>query len=184
MKVLLIILVSVSVNSVAFGFELEIATDSTVHNLDNGTKTPVEANKKLSVVEKHPLWVTSPGRIPFLIVPLSAQGSVVKVDSPRAEQVFKEEKELRIDKALSEVTLYLSEINRLMANRELALASQKLLELKAQYPELRFLNFIEASIAFLSGERDKALAMVNLALSAHPGYQPGLELKKKIEGGN
>jgi hypothetical protein len=164
------------------GFELNVNADSVLHDLKSGEKRELRAGTPFSVNEKNPLWISAQGRIPVLVVPLAAQGSQVSVESPRAEQVFKEEKDLKIDDTLSEVMLYFSEIHRLIAQRNLPVAAQKVTELRTKYPNVKFVNFIEGSVAFLNGDRDKALSLINAGLTAHPSYEPGIEMKKKLEG--
>lgn len=164
-------------------FELESASDATVSDLMNSQKQEIKAGQKVDIKEKNPLWITSPGRVPVLVVPLSAGGSSVRVDSPSAEKVLQDDRSLKIDQSLSEVTMYLSEIHRALAARDIPTAKQKTIELKGKFPQVRFINFIEASLAYLSGDRAQALALVNLGLVAHPDYGPGLELKKQLEQG-
>lgn len=166
-----------------FAFTIESKTDARLSDLTSGANVVVKAGAPTDVEDDAPAFLQSPGRIPILIVPLKSQRSVVRIESPLVGQVLNEERDLKVDEALSEVTLYLTEIHRAMGVRDLVRAKQKLLEVKGKHPNVRFFDFIEASLAFLAGERDQALSLVNSGLAAHPDYTPGLDLKKQLMQG-
>lgn len=165
-------------------FTIESKSDARASDLTNNSDIALKAGVATEVADDSPLLLRSAGRVPVLIVPLKAQKSVVRIDSPVVGQVLTEERDLKIDEALSEVTLYLSEIHRAMGVRDLTRARQKLNEVKAKHPNVQFFNFIEASLAFLAGDRDQALSLVNAGLASHPDYSPGVELRKQLLQGS
>jgi hypothetical protein len=167
----------------AYAFDLSVGADSTVKDISSGKVQQIKATESLKIVDKTPMWVESPGKVPVLLVPLKSESGKVKIDSPNVSTILKEETEIKIDQELSEITLHLTEVHRFIADRKFTVALQKISELKAKYPNIKFLEFIEASAAFLNGDRDRAMASLNKGLEAHPNYAFGLELKKKLGGG-
>lgn len=163
--------------------EMKISSDATIQNLATGEKHKYTAQDNFIYNDKQPLWVESTGKIPILLVPLKSESGVINIDSPNVSQVLKEEKDLKIDKELSEVILQLTEIHRIIAEKKFTVALQRVGELKLKYPEVKFLEFIEASVAFLVGDKQRAISSLEVGLKAHPDYVQGLELKKQLTGG-
>jgi hypothetical protein len=164
----------------AFSFDLMLSLDGDVQNLVTGEKKSVSKDEKLLILDRQPRLIESPGRIPVLLVPVSSDGGAITVNSPSTMDMIKEAKDLKIDNELSEVLLKLGEIQFLMAQKKLSIAQQKISELKTQFPNVRYLDFFDASIAFLLGDRTRALASVTTGLKAHPDYSPGLKLQESL----
>lgn len=177
-----VLIFSTLAGSVARAFDLTVTNNAVITDVSSGRKSHVKAQESFVVNERNPLWIDSPGRVPVLVVPLRTQSGQVKVDSLPIQKAFAESVEVKIDKELSIMLMQIGDIQALLGEKKFSSALQKVSELKTQYPNVRYLDFIEASASFLVGDRSRALSALESGLLAHPDYRPGLQLYKNLGG--
>ena len=180
-RVILIFALSCSF-TLAHGFELSVAKDSVITDVKSGKKTPVKAGESTSLNERNPLWVETEGHVPVLVYPLNSETGAVAIKSLPMEKVVRDNVENKVDFELSSVLLQIGEVQSLLSRNNLSAAVQRISELKAKFPKVRYLDFLEASAFFLSGDKERALSSLEAGLKVHPDYEPGISMYKAIGG--
>lgn len=132
-----------------------------------------------NLVIKEPSLITSEGRVPVITIP-ACGASQITVDPPILKQVVAQDSSESLDRALSETIEKISIIQQYLRDQNIGAAQSALNALRQEYPKLTFLNFIEASIAVLKGNRKDAIRLAEAGLRSHPNYQEGQELLKNL----
>ncbi len=159
-------------------------TDSTLLEFLKSKKAnQLESNSTFSGDVSEPVLLSSPGKIPVLLIPLHASSSTVDISAPSLKSVIGELNQAEVSRLLSVVMVEVTGIQMLIRKRKLDEAKSKLSALQARYPEVAFLNFIRASLLFLEGNRVEAKSAVISGLKAHPDYEEGKRFLKEINGG-
>ena len=115
----------------------------------------------------------------MIVIP-ACQAQQVTIDPPVLKQVVSKDSSETIDRALAEAIEKISVIQQLVRDRQINAAEAALQAMRTEHPKLKFLNFIEASIAVLKGNRSEAIRLSEEGLKIHPQYQEGILLLETL----
>lgn len=139
------------------------------------------ANQPVSIDISYPVSVTSPTRVPIILVPIHGEHSLLRLDSQKLEKVVNRLTDQALDQALSETLSQLSDIENLIRQKKYTEAKAFLQKVEGVHPEAKFFEFTRASLLLLEGNRDEALKTAEAALKSIPEYREGQEFVRKLK---
>ncbi len=126
------------------------------------------------------VWVEQENRVPIIVYRANA-GSKIDILAPKIEDALYKQKQVSIDAELSEVLLKYSTIQKNIKSRRVDEAMKDISLLRNKFPNVVFLDFLEASIAVVKGEHDRAKNLLKRGLTAHPDFEEGKKLLEQLE---
>ena len=161
--------------------ELSSVLDAELHYVNSGKVETLEANKSKEFNFKEPVWVNVKNHVPAMLIPLHTDRSTVKLETPSILEAVLKGKQKKIDAELSDILLRFIRIQSMLQRKQMTEAKAQLAELKAKYPDVHFLNFLQASVYMLTGDQENALVVLKKGLKHHPEYEAGKLLLEKLE---
>lgn len=128
-----------------------------------------------------PLWITSKGMVPYLLIPTDKSTSEIEISSPAIKAQVRESTEEEVNLQLSSLMISVLDIQRNLSKGNIQVASNKLNKLMEERPDLHFLNFLAASVSLLKGNKSSAKMQLKKGLNYHPNYEEGLRLLEKLK---
>jgi hypothetical protein len=190
MKVCLLFFAALFLSAdVALATELMAVPDLTINYLDSHKSSNLQSGQTLNEKITEPLWITSNGRIPVLVFPLSSSTtSQIKIDPPlvsassraRCDMNSAEDRTI-VSTEMSRVIVSLFEIQKLISMNKEQEARLMFDKLQAMHPEVVALDFLGASLDVLETKRDDAKVRLQNAVKAFPEYEDGANLLKSLE---
>lgn len=159
------------------GLNLKFAKSGNSVDLSQGEK------KTIDVTE--PIWVSSPGKVPLLLIPFGDR-SHIQLNPATSEETRCDmnlpENRVMFDSEMSNMILDVFELQKQISRRDVKAAETTLEKLRSKYPRVSALDFLEASFNILKGDRDKAAQNLKTGLTKHPNYEDGKALLKALKG--
>lgn len=166
----------------AIDIELTSAAPAKIQAIGSQSTSVLEANKSASISLSEPLWVTSDGRVPVLLIPVDGRSANVSLDAPKADEALKSLADTQLNQIFGQIMSEIADVQSLMRNKQLPAARVKLQSLMAKHPGLTFLKFNLASLLLLEGERNQALQVAEEASKSLPDYLEGKEFINRLKG--
>ncbi len=151
---------------------LKLESKGSVEQLHSKERVDLEAGQAFAWDGKEPVAVFQKDMLPIVVVPGDFKGDV-NVKAMRIKDAYQEKVQELADAALSEILVGVTEIQKLSRKRHFKLAQDRYRLLRSQYPNVKFLDFIGASLSMLTGDRPGARVLATQGLKAHPDYEDG-----------
>lgn len=164
------------------GLKLKTTENGTFVSLQDQTTKSLTANQLTDLSLSSPALITLEGRIPVLMVPISAGSNNVELNPPTVKEATASAGQREMSQVISEIYIGIHEIQKDLQKNNVDRASQKIESLIKKYPEVSFLHFTQGSVYFLQGKKKLARASVTKALQGHPNFQEGKDFLKAIGG--
>lgn len=164
--------------------QMEVSQDVTLMGFDGSVVTDIKAGEKKVVELEQPVWVQSKSGLPMIFFPLKSEEQEVKLDIPPIDNFLSRDKQFQIDHHLSSLLADFIRVQAMIRERKLDDAQSKLDAMMAVYVDVKFLNFLKASLLVLKGEKTQAIRAVKEGLAAHPDFEEGKSLLKNLTGGD
>lgn len=161
-----------------------VTEDSVLHSYETKQEQLLKAAEPSKVSLETISILVSPNRIPIMLVPVSGKNEVIKLNSPLVSEVVEKISEEEMGRRLSKALVEIADIQSAIRSRQIDRALQKLNALQAGQPNVKFYDFLRASIVFLQGNRAEAKRLTEEALKIFPDYQEGRKFLSDLEGGN
>lgn len=143
-----------------------------------------KADEVIELDGKQPARVEAPGYMTTLLLPPPGrEGTEVTLKLKPQENWDQGQITNRANVILGEAMSKINRAQRLLARQQPQEALRVIEELKASYPQLNYLKFLQASAWMVMGEREQAKMALKEALKDFPSDEAGLELLKSLEGG-
>jgi hypothetical protein len=131
-----------------------------------------------------PLQITSATRIPIILVPIYSGHADINMDSPQTKDALVNADQKAVSTLLSTLMANIADVQNLIQKKRYSEATSQLDLLRTKYPDVKFLEFIRASILLLQGNRSEAQKTTEDALKFHPDYLEGKRFLEKLKGKN
>lgn len=164
--------------------QVEVSQDVTLLSFDGAVLTDIKAGEKKAVDLEQPVWVQSKSGLPMVFFPLKSQEQELKLDIPPIDNFLSRDKQFQIDHHLSSLLADFIRVQSMIRERKLDDAQSKLDAMMTVYADVKFLNFLKASLLVLKGEKTLAIKAVKEGLAAHPDFEEGKSLLKNLTGGS
>jgi len=171
----------VAVSSAA-ATKLELGHDADVIDMADGGATKVSSGGRFDLRSNGAYQIIAPGRLPLLVVGADA-GETLKISAPTPPEAVRDRLSGEVDRKVGDLMVRLNDLQDLVRRKRLEEAEAALGRLRAENPRLGFLDFVEASLLFLRGRREEALALGEKALKALPDYAEGRRFVEQLKGG-
>ena len=164
--------------SEAPGHKVKLQNDSIVKTV-SGEPQEQKAGAEI-IVKDEPVFVEAPGYVGVVVLPPGS--APVEMDlqlrqsSDWASGASKSYASKRITDTLQEV----AEVQRHLFTGKYDDALKKVRDLKKNYPEIAYLNFLEASTLTLMNRRGEAIPLLRKGLAEHPEFEPAKNLLRSI----
>lgn len=147
-------------------------------------KDPIqfEADKPISLELSAPLQISSETRVPVFLIPVYSSNSEITVNSPLIKNAVGSANQNEVSNLLSTLMTEIDDIQNLIKQNKLNEALGRVQALRTQYPQVKFLEFVRASILLLQGNRAEATQAATEGAKAHPNYQGGKRFLEKLKG--
>ncbi len=165
---------------------IEIQVDQAVDAgpADGSRLKPYARGSSIPLPEKQPLWISSKGFVPVLLVPVDTDPNQrISVKLISVEDWPPEKLQGILTQELARLSEAVFEIQKLLAAKNTDRALGLLDQLQGRFPALDYLNFMRASALVLKGDRKGAIGALKKALATHPSNVEGQALLKALEGG-
>jgi hypothetical protein len=165
---------------------LEVEVDQAVDAgpADGSRLRPYARGSSIPLPEKQPLWISSKGFVPVLLVPVDTDPNQrISVKLISVEDWPPEKLQGILTQELARLSEAVFEIQKLLAAKNTDRALGLLDQLQGRFPALDYLNFMRASALVLKGDRKGATSALKKALATHPSNVEGQALLKALEGG-
>lgn len=164
------------------GHVVTVQMDGMVSSASDSVPHPVKKGESFTV-DKEPVYVEAPGHIGVIVLP--AGETPAKVDlslrqmSGWASEGSKQYASKRINDVLKDIThaqsyMYIGENER---------ALTEIRKLKATYPDITYLSFLEASALTLLNRKAEAKLMLERGLASNPDDENAKALLKTLSSG-
>ena len=163
--------------------QVEVSQDVTLMGFDGAVVTDIKAGEKKAVEIEQPVWVQSKSGLPMVFFPLKSEDQELKLDIPPIDNFLSRDKQFQIDHHLSSLLADFIRVQALIRAKKLDDAQSKLDAMMTVYADVKFLNFLKASLLVLKGEKTQAVKAVKEGLAAHPDFEEGKSLLKSLTGG-
>lgn len=144
-------------------------------------KSTYEAGQEISASDKSPLWITSKGKIPLLIMPREEREQALEMQLPEVlmwppvvvENEFEQKMVAILDDAL--------QFQDHLRAREFSKAEKSLTRIQSRW-ESGYISFLEAQMYFLKGDLKRAKSSCERGLSKYPNNETGLKIMAILKG--
>ncbi len=160
---------------------LRLESEGSVETLLTKERVDVAAGQTFAWDGKEPVAIFQKEMLPVVVVPGDFKGDV-NVKAMKIKDVYEARIQELADSAMSDLLTGVTEIQKLSRKRHFKIAHDRYRQLKAQYPHVKFLDFIGASLSMLTGDRAGARVLATQALKAHPEYADGKAFVQSLEG--
>lgn len=140
------------------------------------------AEKPTDLSLESPALIQLNGRVPLLLVPVSAGKTEIRINPPTIADATGAQSQREISNLLSNLMIEIVEIQRKVQEKRFQQAYDQLVNLQKMYPKIAYLDFIKASVLYLQGKRSEARTAIESALKVHPNFKEGKEFLKQIGG--
>lgn len=158
----------------------KLGRDAVITQLGEGSVSKLKGDS--ITISKKPVFIESPGHIGLLVIPVDSSTSSVDLDLRPMTDWGGPGLETRTNEVLNEVVGAVSEIQSLLAKSHGKEALEKLTHLQEKYSKITYLNFLKASCLVVSGEPEKAVPFLEIALKDFPDHSSGRKLYEQLTG--
>ena len=162
---------------------IQVSENSQLQFLDNRTTLELKANVLTRVDLNSPAILSVPAKIPTLVIPVCSGNSTVKLNPPALAAAMNKSMEQEMGNRLSKILTEIADIQSLIRAKQLDHALTQLDALQVNFPDLKFLGFLRASILFLQGKKSEARKLTEETLKIFPDYKEGQKFLADLKGG-
>ncbi len=180
-KIILIVLTAVPSAFSYAKINLTLSEPGQIKNLKTNQVVDVEKGQAWPLESRDPVAIYSEQGIPVILVPNVADGSNINVDLPARASYQNLAVDLNVDAALSDLLEKYSQLQTLIMQKKIAEARNVLADMRSKYKRVTFLNFVEASLDLIDGEKAAAITNLKKGLKVHPEYKKGADLLIQLE---
>lgn len=160
--------------------QLKLNQDSTI-TYENGEKKEVKAGNAVDY-DKNPLLVESNGHVSVLVIPLRSEDQIVNVNLKKiSKSDFHHDIQITYDHDMTYILSEIYKIQKLVQQNKAQEALNQLSLLKGKYTTLSYLSFLEASIYYVLGDKDKTEEILARALKKYPDNDEAQELYNSLK---
>jgi hypothetical protein len=161
--------------------KVRVSEAATAVFVESGEHVPIEAYKEHVLNLSEPVQIVSSTRIPVLLVPVYHKNVELVIDSPPVKSLINQVNQTEVNVLLSSLMANVADIQNLIQKRRLNEAMERLQILRAKHPDVKYLDFIRASILLLKGNREEALKTATEALRFMPDYEEGKRFVRSLQ---
>jgi len=162
---------------------VEFTHAADIINLRSREKTTVRAGETAELSENQSYQVVSADRLPVFLVSLS-DSEKIQVSAPNLPEYVESDRNKKLNLVTGDVLSRINDIQALIQQKRLDEAQKKIDLLKQDYPGMTYLDFVQASLLFLRGQRGEALRLAEAAAVEFPNYQEGKTFIEQLKKGN
>jgi len=159
--------------------ELTMINKGETVNVESKERTAFSAGETIKV-DSGVVWIEQENHVPIIVYEANSN-SKLNVQAPKIEEALYKQKQVQIDAEISEVLLKYSAIQRNIKTRRIDDAVKDITQLRTKFPNVAFLDFLEASVAVVKGDSEKAKSLLKRGLVSHPDFEEGKKLLQQLE---
>ena len=164
--------------SEAPGHKVKLKSDVTVKTV-NGEPKEEKAGSEI-IVKDEPIFVEAPGYVGVVILPPGSAPVEMDLQLRQSSDWASGASKSYASKRITEILQDVSEVQGHLFSGKYDDALKKVRDLKKNYPEIAYLNFLEASTLTLMNRRGEAIPLLRKGLAEHPEFEPAKNLLRSI----
>ena len=131
-------------------------------------------------MKDEPVLVEAPGYVGVVILPPGSAPVEMDLQLRQIPNWASEASKTYASKRLTEILQDVSEIQSQLFVGKFDQALENVRDLKKNYPDISYLNFLEASTLTLMNRRGEAIPLLRKGLVEHPDFEPAKNLLRSI----
>jgi hypothetical protein len=164
---------------------LRFQNDAEIRRSGSAERSSFKAGETYTASGSDVLTIEAKGRVPLVLVPLDTpRGTIVDITQPEVTQWPSAQIQATLDAQLSKILDRVLTVQEHLGRKRAEEAGREVDLLKAEYPGVVYLDFLNANVLLLKGNRNGAVEALKRALAVHPDNSRGQELLKALEGGS
>lgn len=171
-----------------YAAEIVSSEDATIQYVTSGKSEILSKGQSFSYPGTDSIFITSPGRVPLLMVPVDNSSGLIKISLAKTDdhQSYMNSNEMKnaVAMELNMYTIELFQLQKLMNSGRTAEARSEFNKLEQKYPGISAIDFIGASLAILEGNRDEAKSRLERGLKTTPDYEDAKNLLRSLGENN
>ena len=163
----------------AWGVSIKAAHPATLHYSDGKTQE-LKANQESQIENKGAFLIKSTGRVPVLVAPTPSSDETFYIDAPTVAEWPPKQVAEKISSDLNFLMAEFESIRLLLKERQADKALDVVRGIKRKFPQLSYVNFLEASALVLKGDRDLARKRLKSGLKDFPNHENAKQLLRAL----
>ena len=164
--------------SEAPGHKVKLKSDAIVKTT-SGEPKEEKAGSEI-IVKDEPVFVEAPGYVGVVVLPAGSAPVEMDLELRQVSDWASNASKNYASKRITEILQDVSEVQGHLFVGKYDEALRKVRSLKKSYPEIAYLNFLEASTLTLMNRRGEAIPLLRKGLADHPEFEPAQELLRSI----
>lgn len=165
----------------SYAWLLKSPHDSTVY-FSNGESATIRANQAQKIETNEAFMIRSRGRVPVLVAPMPASDSEINVNAPEVDNWMPDQVSRKIAMDLNFIMAEFETIRAHLKDKNPDKALAVVRSIKNKYPQLSYVNFLEASALVMKSDFAQAKLRLEEGLKDFPDHRSGQELLRALRG--